>query len=189
MAKKKNYTYRKTKRGTRILPNQYTAISAGWRYSSGSLHAAYDYLMPIGTPIVAPRDVLILDCNFGVANNRPGYNPGSGAPSNWVLMGWRTANGKRVVGYAQHLSPRRPRKLRGVSYSHRVKVPEGKVIGWSGNSGNSSGPHLHWHVWELEPWEQWPNRYNRYGNMARDGAPAVWTPTRPWDVKGAAPKP
>lgn len=180
MARKKQYTYRKTKRGTRIIPSQFTTISAGFRYSSGNLHAAYDYPLPIGTPVVAPCDALVLDCQFGVPNNRPGHNPGSGAPSNWVLLGWRTKSGKRVVAYAQHLDPRRPKKLRAVDYNHRRQVKEGRVIGWSGNSGNSTGPHLHWHVWELQAWEQWPNRWNRYGNMSAGGKWAVFPPSRPW---------
>jgi hypothetical protein len=180
MAKKEQYTYRKTRRGTRVIPSQFTAISAGWRYSSGALHAAYDYPLPVGTPIVAPKDCLVLDCSFGVPNNRPGHNPGSGAPSNWVLLGWRTKSGKRVVAYAQHLDPRRPKKLRGVDYRNRKVVKEGMVIGWSGNSGNSTGPHLHWHVWELRADEPWPGRWGRYGNMSNNGAAAVWTPDRPW---------
>ena len=62
-------------------------------------------------------------------------NPGSGAPSNWITLGVRWGN-KDVTVYYQHLSP-------GLLVKKGQKVTKGQVIAKSGNSGNSTGPHLH----------------------------------------------
>ena len=43
-------------------------ITAGWAYRSGAKHRAYDYAMPIGTPLYAVQDGVIVDCNDGVRN-------------------------------------------------------------------------------------------------------------------------
>lgn len=110
-------------------------LGTKWRYSDGDLHAAFDFAVVTGTPLFAVRDGVILDCNDGVANNPPGVNPGSGAASNWVLLGIRY-KGKPASVYYQHLSP-------GLNVKKGDKVKEGRRLGESGNSGNSTGPHLH----------------------------------------------
>jgi hypothetical protein len=110
-------------------------LSAGYRYSSGSLHAAWDIAMPIGTPLYAPRDGIVLGCGDGVHNNRPGERIYSGKPSNWVLLGVEK-DGQKYGLYFQHLSP-------GIAVRQGQKIRAGQFLGRSGNSGNSSGPHLH----------------------------------------------
>ena len=110
-------------------------VTAGWRYSSGAGHFAHDYATPLGTELKAIADGEILDCADGTPNNAPGVNPGSNAPSNWVLLGTKL-DGEDVTVYYQHMSP-------GLRVTRGDQVKEGTVLGRSGNSGNSSGPHLH----------------------------------------------
>ena len=76
-------------------------ITAGWRYSSGAGHFAYDYDSDTGTPAYAVGDGTILASADGVPNDRPNY---PGEPSNWILLGIRW-KGRRVSVLYQHLSP------------------------------------------------------------------------------------
>ena len=67
-------------------------VGTKWRYSSGMLHAAYDFLTPMGTDVLAVRDGVILDCNDGQPDNAP--RRWSGMPSNWILLGYKNALGR-----------------------------------------------------------------------------------------------
>jgi hypothetical protein len=96
------------------------------------LHAAYDYLVPTGTPVFAVAAGTVLACNDGVSN-KP--HQVTGAPSNWVLLGVRYDGRPASVLY-QHLSP-------GLDVSKEQKVKAGQQLGKSGSSGNATGPHLH----------------------------------------------
>lgn len=117
------------------LPSNHMNIGTGWRYSKGGLHAAFDYPVPIGTPIFAVRNGTILDCNDGVANNRPGEDGKTGDPSNWILLGI-TYRGRAASVYYQHLSP-------GLDVKKGQRVSAGQKLGETGNSGHTTGPHLH----------------------------------------------
>lgn len=141
------------------LRQQY-GLSAGWKYSSGKGHYAWDIPCPTGTEILAGCTGTVRATSDGVPNNRPGHNPGSGAPSNWVLV-WTTCEGRPATVYYQHLSP-------GVRVRQGQAVEPGTVIGASGNSGNSTGPHLHLST-------QWGHTDRRYDN---DGSDTIWEPDR-----------
>jgi hypothetical protein len=110
-------------------------ITAKWSYSSGKKHRAYDISMPIGTPMTAGVKGVVADCNDGVENNRDGYNPGSGAPSNWILI-HTTYKGEPCSILLQHLN-------KGLKVSKGSPVKSDSLICESGNTGNSTGPHLH----------------------------------------------
>ncbi len=148
---------------TRVLPEGSYWISAGWRYSSGSLHAAYDLACPLGTPVRSGVYGTVAATADGAHNNRPGEAIWSGKRSNWVLI-YSTMNGKKVSSYYQHLSP-------GVKVSRGQKVKPGTLLGYSGNSGNSSGPHLHYHAY-------YGHSLSRYNNMTNNGQYAVYPPTK-----------
>lgn len=83
-------------------------------------HEGIDYGCPEGTPILASAEGIVLV----VANSVTGYG-------NFIII--RHANNSGTV-YA-HLS-------RVLVKTNQV-VNQGDVIGYSGNTGNSSGPHLH----------------------------------------------
>lgn len=137
----------------------------GWTYSSGKLHCAWDLLTPTGTPLHAGVHGTVRDVSDGVANNRPGHNPGSGSPSNWVLV-WTTFEGRPATVYYQHLSP-------GVLVRPGQTVEPGTLLGHTGNSGNSSGPHLHLSTQQghVQPWD-------RYRDLDSGGATTIWQPDR-----------
>ncbi|MFJ5922006.1 M23 family metallopeptidase [Kitasatospora sp. NPDC092948] len=83
-------------------------------------HTGIDFPVPSGTPVLAATD--------GVLSTR--WHPAYGR-----LATVTAADGTRTL-YG-HL--RSFRKLRG-------PVRAGEVIGWSGSTGNSTGPHLHFEV-------------------------------------------
>ena len=116
-------------------------LSTTWRYSFGALHAAWDVAMPMKTPLYAIGDGQIVDCNDGVHDQPPGRPAGSGAPSNWIILKFTAPDGryqgKTLYAYYQHLTKG------GVLVKRGEKVKQGDKIGLSGNSGNTTGPHLH----------------------------------------------
>lgn len=141
-------------------------VPVGWRYSSGNAHRAWDVGMWTGTRLVAPFNMYIAGRNDGVQNNRPGYNPGSNSPSNWVLGWGYDPRGNKVTVYFQHMSP-------GLRVRKGQTVKCGTLLGYSGNTGNSSGPHLHIHV--MKGWVS--DRYLIY----RDVGVAVYGPNKAWE--------
>jgi murein DD-endopeptidase MepM/ murein hydrolase activator NlpD len=152
----KSYPFRKT-----------YPVGTKWRYSSGMLHAAYDFLTPIGTDVLAVRDGVIIDCHEGENPNSPNHNY-PGEPSNWVLLGYKNALGQWRTVYYQHL------------YDHLVtkgqKVKAGQHIGNTGNSGNSTGAHCHIHT--MKGWRTRDQRYWNYKAAYRIYPPSlVWAKT------------
>lgn len=83
-------------------------------------HDGIDYRCPIGTPLIATIDGTMY-----------GYMDKHGAKV--VIL----KNKEYTVTYA-HLSDR----------VFRLKVKKGDVIGYSGNTGRTTGPHLHYSVYE-----------------------------------------
>jgi hypothetical protein len=129
-------------------------ITAGWRYNSGGDHFAYDYAMPIGTPLYAVANGKVIGTNDGVRNN---YKQ---RPSNYVLL--RVLHkGRYATLYYQHMSP-------GLKVREGQSVVAGQLLGYSGNSGWSSGPHLHL----AAGWGSW-SEANRYAYMNNDGKNSI----------------
>ena len=89
----------------------------GKHWSTGK-HTGVDFAVPIGTPVLAVADGIITTANWGKAYG--------------IQVVQRVAKG--YVIYA-HLN------------AVRVKAPQivraGQIIGESGSTGNSTGPHLH----------------------------------------------
>ncbi len=88
------------------------------------LHSGVDWAAPVGTPIMASGSGTI-----EVAGREGGYG-------NYVRI--RHANGYKTA-YGHML-----RFAEGVAKG--VKVRQGQIIGFLGNSGLSTGPHLHYEV-------------------------------------------
>lgn len=94
-----------------------------------------DYYV-FGREILAPADGVVTDVIEGVRDNNPGsMNPYS-ALGNAVFIEHRA----NEVFILAHL------KLGSVKVKVGDKVKAGQVIGLCGNSGNSSQPHLHYHL-------------------------------------------
>lgn len=109
-------------------------ITAGWFYSDGSNHHALDFRAAVGTPC------------FGVAG-----------VVDWV----QTWDGKTKTGnqsYGNLVRIRCNDKYNGGTvhclYAHLSavnvavgdQISDGQMIGLTGNTGNSTGPHLHFEV-------------------------------------------
>jgi hypothetical protein len=89
-----------------------------------------------GKEIIAPADGTVIEVINGVSDNVPGsMNPYS-AVGNSVLIQHR----ENEVSVLAHF------KLDSIKVKVGDKVTKGQVIGLCGNSGNSSEPHLHYHL-------------------------------------------
>lgn len=100
------------------------SVTTQMYYSSGKYHGALDYGVPVGTTVYAAADGIV-------------YATGSlsGSYGNYIVI--QHVNGLRTW-YAHG---------NGVFYvSPGQTVSKGQAIMQSGNSGNSSGPHLHFEV-------------------------------------------
>ena len=109
-------------------------ITAGWYYSDGTLHRAIDLRAAVGTPVYA-ADGGTVDW----AQAWDGHSTdGNQSYGNLVRIRHSDYNGGKLQTLYAHL------KERKVEYGQTVK--EGELIGYSGNTGNSKGPHLHFEV-------------------------------------------
>ena len=89
-----------------------------------------------GQPVLAPGDGVVVSAIDGVADNTPGTMDPAHAAGNHVILD----HGNGEYSLLAHLIPG----------SLRVKVGDrvhsGDLLGRCGNSGNSSEPHLHFHL-------------------------------------------
>lgn len=133
-------------------------VETGWRYQTiiPSGHFAYDYAMPIGTPLYAVGNGKVLAAADGIHNNVPGERIYSGKPSNWILLGVHY-DGNPASVYYQHLSP-------GHGKHAGMHVDKDELLCHSGLSGNTSGPHLH-----IATMHGWWDTATRYIYMQNDG--------------------
>jgi len=92
----------------------------------GSPHNGIDMAAGTGTPIMAIGDGQI------VAN---GYNNGWG---NWAAINHTAYNVVSIYGHMSYLSPLKV----------GTNVTRGQVIGYEGNTGNSTGSHLHLSIYK-----------------------------------------
>ncbi|MBQ6503180.1 MAG: M23 family metallopeptidase [Flexilinea sp.] len=112
-------TYRQPFKGTWPISQEYGVVIPGVTYK-GRPHSGIDYACPKGTPILASGDGVVAYSDF----DSSGYGH---------LIEIQHPDGKSTF-YA-HLSERHV--IKG------AQVKQGDVIGLSGNTGNSTGPHLH----------------------------------------------
>ncbi len=98
---------------------------------------AVDFTMPENTPVVAARDGVVIETE--AANRYGGKDRGLLAMANYV----RILHADETVATYAHLAPG------GVRVRPGEKVSAGTVIGLSGATGYTSGPHLHFVVQKL----------------------------------------
>ena len=112
-------SYRQPFKGSYRITQDFGELIPGVTYNNKP-HTGIDYDCPIGTPVLASADGTIMT----VGNAVTGYG-------NYIIMCHQDGTG---TVYA-HLDT--------VLIRQWQSVKQGAVIGTSGNSGNSTGPHLH----------------------------------------------
>lgn len=105
-------------------------VSSGYGPRWGTMHAGLDFAAPIGTPIYAAADGVVVE-------GRERYNV-SGFGS-WIWLDCQDSVGKDFIyGHVKH---------DGIMVKAGDRVRAGQQIGVVGNEGQSTGPHLHFEVW------------------------------------------
>ena len=114
-------------RGTKEMPTYIKPISGGTLTSTfgkrwGTIHYGVDWGCPIGTNVKA-------SCTGKV-----------------ITAGWQNGYGYTVVLAHSDGSTTRYAHLSKIAVSVGQSVSQGEVIAYSGNTGNSTGPHLHFEI-------------------------------------------
>lgn len=110
-------------------------LTAGWYYSDGSLHRAIDFEASVGTPVFAAEDGIITSAYRWNGVVTSGDNNSYG---NYIIIeheNYKNGNLRTLYAHLQTLL---------VKVGDAVK--EGTIIGYTGNTGNVTGPHLHFEV-------------------------------------------
>ncbi|WP_288049699.1 DUF4185 domain-containing protein [Nocardia sp.] len=108
-------------------------ISSGFRTPDRPDHEGIDVAAPSGTPIYAPVDAVVVEG----AERSPGSVSGFG---NWVWLDAQQTHGVDLIfGHMRHTS---------ILVKHGDRVRAGEQIASVGSEGESTGPHLHFEVWE-----------------------------------------
>ncbi|MFJ7421359.1 M23 family metallopeptidase [Streptomyces uncialis] len=113
-----------------VKPVSSYALSAGYAQAGGmwaSKHSGQDFAIPTGTPVMSVSGGTVV---------KAGPNGGGDGPAYGNAVVVKHNNGK----YSQYAH------LSKVNVSVGQKVNAGTVIALSGNTGNSSGPHLHFEI-------------------------------------------
>lgn len=113
-------------------------ITAGWTYSDGSAHHADDFRTNQGGSIVKPvyaaEDATVDQVQAWDGHTKTGMQ----SYGNMVRLRHAEYNGKTLQTRYAHLS--------GIAVKQGQQVREGELIGYTGQTGNVSGAHLHFEV-------------------------------------------
>lgn len=141
--------------GTYIWPAPTSSsISVGWTYSDGDYHGATDFKVAVGTPVYATAAGTVIkvsryECGGSHRSDakEPLCDKGENCPAKiaWAADGTygnyiTIDHGNNVYSVYAH--------LQAGSYTVSVGqwVEQGQIIAYSGNAGNSTGPHLHFEI-------------------------------------------
>lgn len=105
-------------------------ITSGFAMRDGSMHYGVDFAAPLGTPIFAAEGGVVVDARSGVS--------GFGC---WIIID-HVVGGQKISTVYGHMYPADLLVKKGDN------VIPGKQIARVGSNGQSTGPHLHFEVWE-----------------------------------------
>jgi murein DD-endopeptidase MepM/ murein hydrolase activator NlpD len=112
------------------VSGEYGCTSFSW-YAPGNgcahYHNGIDLVAPYGTPVRSAAAGTVVYV---------GWNWADGADPAWIVV---VAHSGSLRSWYAHMQPKRP-----VSVGQSVR--KGQVIGYEGNTGRSTGAHLHWMV-------------------------------------------
>lgn len=94
-------------------------ITSPYGMRARGMHYGTDFGVPIGTPVVAPEDGVVFQAG-------PAGDAG-------IMVSINSSDAQHKL---MHLSQ--------IKVRPGEKVKKGQVVGLSGNTGLSTGPHLHW---------------------------------------------
>jgi len=100
---------------------------------------AVDFPVPVGTPVYAAREGIVVGAEG--SNNLGAPSPEYRKYANYVII----EHNDGTMGNYYHL------KQGGTVVKIGQKVNKGDPIGYSGNTGYTSGPHLHFSVSKVDP--------------------------------------
>lgn len=118
-----------------------------------------DIAMPIATPVMAARGGIVMAIEE--SNTEAGTDPAYGDKANNVYV----LHDDGTIGVYAHLD------MFSVAVKPGAKVNAGDMLARSGNTGFSTGPHLHFSVWTNEQGEQ-KSVYHQY----TDGKGGIFQP-------------
>ena len=115
-----------------IMTQPFGCTGFSWEPPSGScshFHSGIDIVAPFGTPVrsAGPGTVVYI-----------GWNYADGADPAWIVI---IAHSQALQTWYAHMQPTYPG---GIAVGSHVDV--GQIIGYEGNTGHSTGAHLHWAV-------------------------------------------
>ena len=113
----------------------------GSRFSHTGLERyTVDFDMPVGTPVLAARDGIVVRTKD--ENDQACWEAHCGRFANFVIV----LHDDETTGEYYHL------KKDGVVVDVGERVIAGQLIAYSGNTGKSTMPHLHFGVYRAAPW-------------------------------------
>lgn len=110
-------------------------LTQGWFYNDGTLHQAIDMRAAVGTPVFAAEDGTVEIVYHWNGKRTQGDTNSYG---NMVKIRHANWNGGTVHTLYAHLN--------SITVKKGQAVKTGQVIGYSGNTGNSFGAHMHFEV-------------------------------------------
>ncbi len=119
----------------------------GAKYRTGGVHKGIDYAAVIGTPVVAAVPGTVV--HAGKHRYKKGWGYAFGI--HVIVDNDQFQNGTAGLwaGYCH---------LEGVAVKVGQRVAQGDLIGISGNTGRSTGPHLHFQILAQRTWSPTKHR-------------------------------